>query len=1363
MMNYSKNILRFSFLGISASGMVFANDALQLSQTYPVIGVAPVFGVDFFVYLLNMSVVIGVVIAVVGLTYQGFQIMTAGANAAQVTDAKRSITGLFLGLSILAGSTVMLKAINPQLLEMNLNDLISEVEKMGGDVNKNVDRPLVKYTEIPIGANIESILNAVSTSPTQAYNYSSVKIGTAGPHTEEICYLYDKYGNAIDKNGDGYITEMDEYQGIDFRICINELLKATEHKMLYLNDGNYRCGKPGNNDEDSPLGNPDIVNWDADPSSSPNSNGYFNPDYAGSYDINKEGKTALSVNYHDWDEQNWYDLHNKNDSAKTDSRGDPVDDPGDNTVEKGYVSPELRCRYWGNCENDGLHGIVNNLKEYIRNGCICSETNERTTDLWAVYDPEYVGCEGTAGPIGVSFYCHHKFGCGVDWCYDNCDPFIGCCGGPRGRSTSCQYIPQNLFNNIYDSSNPYYQHDPCLKRKSMDCMREFMNIIVYGDVNTKLECSAQETKQGPANPIEMGWSCNDFVYNQQPEMVQARKTEFLLAYYQRLISFKKYYQNRMADLEKIEKYMMSDKRRELLSKGELQQMQTPAKERYSFDQSELGLTFPYETGAYRKRFNCAVYEDPNKLTDKAVYEDDEYRHNMFTCTWNEDQYDVTQRDNKLVRIKTGDLISNLHVDKSMERTGPNSEALADDEEDRRICSRGELETLQGKNALFNNVKSSCLGGYEKVPTLEGVPAAMFDISKRRFVQWKDDIYNEGGYSYLDKSEKYWTGEDMAVDGDPLTFYALSKPAEVVDPYYTGRDKMPYYFKPGFIDYSQYSENSAIDTEVGTERGFLLPSLIPVGQLSYHTKIYAKQMIRTIDRTLEQMEAAIIAFDNIANVYVEGGAAEGGGDYSGISSISKDTGIFSNGGATSTGCDCETCTNSSDCHCVAWTKECGCIHYACTDTCSACKPSSQKTCFACAKVTRYSKFLTPSYTDYYGKNNSEPVVEDVINDELPGKLKLIVHNMSCPDGRNKPYLGLKAFLRPINTQYEKVVSDIVVKFAWDGNEEVFVSSSASDMKDVVADDILIVENLANGKKKQYGPVSHDLWRGQVDIKDLLAVGNNEIRFTIQDYWASHISSSDIYIHVKRKLPPLPCSCMSNAIPEYSPPEGYTVAECNAWDRDLNEERSCQDYTKDIVVYLEAAREDEGCPCHEKPVMYFYPQQEQDIKVKLDYKGQIIADYPKYSDLLKGWSITAYPDGRIINHEDGQEYNYLFWEGIPDKKIDFDMTEGFVVRGEETKDFLQKKLAEIGLTPKEYNEFIVYWYPKMKDNKYNLIHFAGKEYTDVAPIDITPKPDSLLRVFMVYKALDSYMEVRPQDFKTFERKGFSVVEWGGTEEK
>ena len=87
----------------------------------------------------------------------------------------------------------------------------------------------------------------------------------------------------------------------------------------------------------------------------------------------------------------------------------------------------------------------------------------------------------------------------------------------------------------------------------------------------------------------------------------------------------------------------------------------------------------------------------------------------------------------------------------------------------------------------------------------------------------------------------------------------------------------------------------------------------------------------------------------------------------------------------------------------------------------------------------------------------------------------------------------------------------------------------------------------------------------------------------------------------------------------------------------------------------------------------------------------------------------------------------------------------------------------MTPREYNEFIVYWLPKMQDNPYNLISFQSEAYTDAAKLDIDPTPDSVLRVFMAWKPLGRPQNIEPQTFTSFARDGFTVVEWGGCEVK
>jgi len=68
--------------------------------------------------------------------------------------------------------------------------------------------------------------------------------------------------------------------------------------------------------------------------------------------------------------------------------------------------------------------------------------------------------------------------------------------------------------------------------------------------------------------------------------------------------------------------------------------------------------------------------------------------------------------------------------------------------------------------------------------------------------------------------------------------------------------------------------------------------------------------------------------------------------------------------------------------------------------------------------------------------------------------------------------------------------------------------------------------------------------------------------------------------------------------------------------------------------------------------------------------------------------------------------------------------------------------------------------MQQNKYNLITFAGEDYENIAQLKISPKPDSVLRIMMVFKPLNEYKKVEEPELKPFERTGFTVVEWGGT---
>lgn len=185
-----------------------------------------------------------------------------------------------------------------------------------------------------------------------------------------------------------------------------------------------------------------------------------------------------------------------------------------------------------------------------------------------------------------------------------------------------------------------------------------------------------------------------------------------------------------------------------------------------------------------------------------------------------------------------------------------------------------------------------------------------------------------------------------------------------------------------------------------------------------------------------------------------------------------------------------------------------------------------------------------------------------------------------------------------------------------------------------------------------------------------------------------------------------------------------------------------------------------PCREvelKPVIYLYPETNCQVNVTLNYDGILQHTYPTYPE--GGWQVMAQPDGTLYD-TNGQEYYALFWEGKPNARSVIE--NGFVIPGDETVAFLEEKLALLGLNRREANEFIMFWLPQLEDNPYNLIHFAGEEYTRHAELIIDPQPQTIIRVMMYTTPLQSLIEFPLQDLSTMQQKreGFTVVEWGGS---
>ena len=177
---------------------------------------------------------------------------------------------------------------------------------------------------------------------------------------------------------------------------------------------------------------------------------------------------------------------------------------------------------------------------------------------------------------------------------------------------------------------------------------------------------------------------------------------------------------------------------------------------------------------------------------------------------------------------------------------------------------------------------------------------------------------------------------------------------------------------------------------------------------------------------------------------------------------------------------------------------------------------------------------------------------------------------------------------------------------------------------------------------------------------------------------------------------------------------------------------------------------------KPVVYLYPTQIMEVAVDVELtQGHLTVTDPPIG---QGWQVTAQPDGQLTDSQ-GNQYPYLFWEA--DAPADFDFSNGFVVPGSQTEEFLREKLALLGLNDRETADFLEYWQPRMEEKAYNLVAFQTERYTELAQLNIEPAPDSVIRVFMAYQPLEEPVEVEPQVLQPATRHGFAAVEWGGSE--
>jgi len=176
---------------------------------------------------------------------------------------------------------------------------------------------------------------------------------------------------------------------------------------------------------------------------------------------------------------------------------------------------------------------------------------------------------------------------------------------------------------------------------------------------------------------------------------------------------------------------------------------------------------------------------------------------------------------------------------------------------------------------------------------------------------------------------------------------------------------------------------------------------------------------------------------------------------------------------------------------------------------------------------------------------------------------------------------------------------------------------------------------------------------------------------------------------------------------------------------------------------------------KPVIYLYPTTTTLVTVKVEPRDGMITSVPTYGN---GWTVVAEPNSSLTEASTTRHYDSLYWEGRGG--LYDEPKTGWVVAKAHVQSFLQKKLLLLGLNAHEASQFLDFWMPKLQVKPYYFFTFMDNRVMDIlAPLTVTPKPDTVIRILMDFSPLDKPIKVQPFTIHTPIRRGFTVVEWGG----
>ncbi|MBK8925793.1 MAG: carboxypeptidase regulatory-like domain-containing protein [Crocinitomicaceae bacterium] len=203
---------------------------------------------------------------------------------------------------------------------------------------------------------------------------------------------------------------------------------------------------------------------------------------------------------------------------------------------------------------------------------------------------------------------------------------------------------------------------------------------------------------------------------------------------------------------------------------------------------------------------------------------------------------------------------------------------------------------------------------------------------------------------------------------------------------------------------------------------------------------------------------------------------------------------------------------------------------------------------------------------------------------------------------------------------------------------------------------------------------------------------------------------------------------------------------------------------VVINFYFEKKAEGNQNVKKPVIYLYNETAMRVSVSLDHPGMTFT-YPKKE---KSWELLITNGNELTDVVTGKKYPYLFWEaktsGLEYEKKD-GIIYGYMASSEEVVNTLEHVLTAAGLNERESTDFITFWAPQLIESSYVFMQFVTQDiYAEkIAPINVSPEPESQLRLFMYYTPLNSPEEFgnwqQQEEFTPLVRTGFTLIEWGG----